>query len=281
MAKKILVSYNFLGNEVQNALLHVLASAPTALGAGQVYYDSTENRVRWYDGSAWNSLFTINDAGTATTDLWSADKIQSVIDAAVSGGVSYQGGYDAATNTPNLDSSPTAGSVLKGYMYTVTVAGLFFTEQVEIGDVIIAEIDNPATLADYTVVERNLNTATETSEGTVRLATQLEVDNGTAGALAVTPDKLAVLLGNLSFTEKFAVNLDGAGEASVVRTFAGGKTTWTVTHSLNTLDVQTEVKEIATGETVGTDVIENTINSTDIIVNGNVADNLYRVVIIG
>ena len=281
MAKKILVSYNFLGNEVQNALLHVLASAPTALGAGQVYYDSTENRVRWYDGSSWNSIYTINDAGTATTDLWSADKIQTVIDNAVSGGVSYQGGYDAATNTPNLDSSPTAGSVLKGYMYTVTVAGLFFTEQVEIGDVIIAEIDNPATLADYTVVERNLNTATETSEGVVRLATQLEVNNGTAGALAVTPDKLAVLLGNLSFPEKFAVNLDGAGEASVVRTFAGGKTTWTVTHSLNTLDVQVEVKEIATGETVGTDVIENTINSTDIIVNGNVADDLYRVVIIG
>lgn len=281
MAKKILVSYNFLGNEIQNALLHVLASAPTALGSGQVYYDSTENRVRWYDGSSWNSLYTINDAGTSTNDLWSADKIQSVIDAAVSGGVNYRGGYDANTNTPNLDSSPTAGTILKGDMYTVTAAGLFYTEQVEIGDVLIAEIDDAASLADWTVVERNLNTATETSEGTVRLATQAEVDAGTAGALAVTPDKLAVLLGNLSFTEKFAINLDGAGEASVVRTFAGGKTTWTVTHSLNTLDVQVEVKEIATGETVGTDVIENTINSTDVVVNGNVADNLYRVVIIG
>ena len=281
MAKKILVSYNFLGNEIQNALLHVLPSAPTALAAGQVYYDSTENRVRWYDGSSWNSLFTINDAGTATTDLWSADKIQTVIDNAVSGGVNYRGGYDASTNTPNLDSSPTAGTILKGDMYTVTAAGLFYTEQVEIGDVLISEIDDAASLADWTVVERNLNTATETSEGTVRLATQTEVDNGTAGALAVTPDKLAVLLGNLSFTEKFAVDLNGAGEASVVRTFAGGKTTWTVTHSLNTLDVQVEVKEIATGETVGTDVIENTINSTDIVVNGNVADNLYRVVIIG
>ena len=150
MAKKILVSYNFLGNEVQNALLHVLASAPTALAAGQVYYDSTENRVRWYDGSSWNSLYTINDAGTATTDLWSADQIQTAIDTAVSGGVTYQGGYDAATNTPDLDTSPSG--ILKGFMYTVTVAGLFFTEQVEIGDVLISEIDNPTTLADWTVV---------------------------------------------------------------------------------------------------------------------------------
>ncbi len=281
MAKKILVSYNFLGNEIQNALLHVLAAAPTALGAGQVYYDSTENRVRWYDGAAWNSLYTINDAGTATTDLWSADKIQTVIDNAVSGGVNYRGGYDAATNTPNLDSSPTAGSILKGDMYTVTAAGTFYTEQVEIGDVLIAEIDNAASVSDWTIVERNLNTATETSEGTVRLATQTEVDNGTAGALAVTPDKLAVLLGNLSFTEKFAVDLNGAGEATVTRTFAGGKTTWTVTHSLNTLDVQVEVKEISTGETVETDVVSNGVNAVDIVVNGNKADGLYRVVIIG
>ena len=44
MAKKILVSYNFGGREIQNALVHVLASAPTALAAGQIYYDSTENQ---------------------------------------------------------------------------------------------------------------------------------------------------------------------------------------------------------------------------------------------
>ncbi len=278
MAKKILVNYTFEGNEIQNALVHVLATAPTALAAGQIYYDSTEQRLRWYDGATWDSLYTINDAGTATTDLWSADKIQTVIDNAVSGGVSYQGGYDASTNTPDLESGT---GILKGYMYTVTAAGLFFTEQVEIGDVIIAEVDGASTLADYTIVERNLNTATESSEGTVRLATQTEVNNGTAGALAVTPDKLAVLLGNLSFTEKFAVDLNGAGEATVTRTFAGGKTTWTVTHSLNTLDIQVEVKEISTGETVETDVVSNGVNAVDIVVNGNKADGLYRVVIIG
>jgi len=279
MAKKILVSYNFLGNQIENALVHVLATAPTALAAGQIYYDSVENRVRWYDGSSWNSLYTINDAGTATTDLWSADKIQSVIDNAVSGGVTYKGGYDAATNTPDLDSSPSG--VLKGDMYTVTVAGTFFTEQVEVGDVLIAEIDNATTLANWTVVERNLNTATETSEGTVRLATQAEVDAGTAGALAVTPDKFQQGITNLGLPKKFAVDLDGAGEASVTRVFAGGRTTWTITHNLNSLDVQTEVKEISTGETVGTDVVENTANSTDVVMNGNIADGVYRVVILG
>ena len=278
MAKKILVNYNLLGNEIQNALVHVLASAPTALGAGQVYYDSVENRLKWYDGSTWNAIYTIDDAGTATTDLWSADKIQSTINAAVSGGVSYQGGYNASTNVPDLEAGT---GVLKGYMYTVTVAGNFFTEAVEIGDVLISENDAPSTLAEWTVVQSNLSTATETSEGTVRLATQAEVDAGTAGALAVTPDKFQQGLINAGVPIKFAVNLDEAGEASVVRAFAGGATTWTVTHALNTLDIEVEVKEISTGETVGTEVISSGVNAVDIIVNGNKADGLYRVTILG
>ena len=279
MAKKILVSYNFGGREVQNALVHVLASAPTALAAGQVYYDSTESRVRWYDGSSWNSLYTINDAGTATTDLWSADKIQTAIDAAVSGGVSYQGGYDAATNTPDLDTTPSG--ILKGYMYTVTAAGTFFTEQVEIGDVLIAEIDNPTTLADWTIVERNLNTATETSEGTVELATQAEVDAGTAGALAVTPATFQQGLINAGVPKKYAVDLDGAGEATVTRTFAGGQTTFSVTHNLGTTDTVVDVKEISTGEQVITEVDNTGANTVDIIFTGNIADDIYRVTIVG
>ncbi len=49
---------------------------------------------------------TINDSGSATTDLWSADKIQTQIDSAVSGLYEHQGGYDADTNTPDLDVLP-------------------------------------------------------------------------------------------------------------------------------------------------------------------------------
>jgi hypothetical protein len=278
MAKKVLVSKDFVGREIQNALVHVLAAPPTVYGAGQMYYDSTLNVLRQYDGTAWRDIRWINDAGTSTTDLWSADKIATEIASAVSGGVNYQGGYDAATNTPDLDTAPSG--IVKGYMYTVTAAGLFFTEQVEIGDVLIAEIDNPTALADWTIVERNLNTATETSEGTVELATQAEVDAGTSGALAVTPDKLLQALINLGYTKKYAVDLDNA-EATVTRVFAGGVTTFTVTHNLNTTDTVVQVKEISTGEEVETDVDNTTVNALEIKFTGTVADDLYRVTIVG
>ena len=278
MAKKILVSIDLGGNEIQNALVHVLATAPTALGAGQIYYDSVENKLRWYNGTQWNSLYTINDGGTATTELWSADQIQTAIDTAVTGGVNYQGGYNAATNVPDLEAGT---GVLKGYMYTVTADGNFFTEGVSIGDVLIAESDSPTTLADWTIVERNLNTATETSEGTVELATQAEVDAGTVGALAVTAATFLQGLTNAGFTSKFAVDLDGAGEASVARAFAGGITTWTVTHNIGNADLSCTVKEISSSEEVVTDVVFVDVNRLEIKVAGNVADDVYRVTIIG
>ncbi len=80
------------------------------------------------------------------------------VDDSVAGGLVYQGGYNAATNTPDLDSSPSS-SIKTGWTYTVTADGLFFTEQVRVGDVLIAEIDTPTTLADWTTVQNNIDLA--------------------------------------------------------------------------------------------------------------------------
>ncbi|MHC4316143.1 MAG: hypothetical protein ACYSW3_27185 [Planctomycetota bacterium] len=77
---------------------------------------------------------------------------KNYVDSAIVGGLVYQGGYNAATNTPDLDSTPSA-SIKKGWTYTVTADGLFFTEQVRVGDVLIAEQDAPTTLANWTTVQ--------------------------------------------------------------------------------------------------------------------------------
>jgi hypothetical protein len=49
-------------NELRNATVQVLSSAPGSPVAGQVYYDSTIKSVREYNGTAWRNL----DAGTLT-----------------------------------------------------------------------------------------------------------------------------------------------------------------------------------------------------------------------
>ena len=47
----------------------------------------------------------------------------------------------------------------------------------------------------------------------------------------------------------FDVDLDSA-ESTVTRVFAGGRTTFTVTHSLGTLDVKPEVFRLSDGRTI-------------------------------
>jgi hypothetical protein len=45
-------------------------------------------------------------------------------------------------------------------MYTVTADGTFFGEQLRIGDVLIAEVDAPTSLSDWTTVQNNIDFAT-------------------------------------------------------------------------------------------------------------------------
>jgi len=74
------------------------------------------------------------------------------VDSLVSSSVQYKGGYDA-TSTPNA-------SAVTGYMYTVTVAGNgggFWSLNLEVGDTIISEVDNPITESDWTAIQKNLD----------------------------------------------------------------------------------------------------------------------------
>lgn len=93
---------------------------------------------------------------------------KAYVDAATVGGLVYQGGYDANTNTPVLDSRGTQIAVEKGWTYTVTADGTFYGEVVRIGDVIIAEVDLAAgngALTDWTTVQNNIDLASATQVG--------------------------------------------------------------------------------------------------------------------
>ena len=119
------------------------------------------------DGAGVYSITTLDTStslGTSDTAVPTQNAVKSYVDSAVAGGVNYQGAYDASTNTPDLDTTPSG--VLKGHMYTVTVAGTFFTVDLEVGDVLIAEIDNAAAEADWTIVQRNIIDDTLVDGGT-------------------------------------------------------------------------------------------------------------------
>jgi hypothetical protein len=107
------------------------------------------------------------------TTLPTSAAVKAYVDAATVGGLVYQGGFDGSTGyvagtTDYLDSRGTQIAVNKGWTYTVTVAGTFYGENVEVGDVLIAE-DNLSSgtgaLTDWTTVQNNIDLASATQVG--------------------------------------------------------------------------------------------------------------------
>jgi hypothetical protein len=81
-----------------------------------------------------------------------------------------------------------------------------------------------------------------------------------------------------SLKPAFNVNLD-ALESSVTRVVAGGRTTFTITHNLNTLDLKPEVFRLSDGRTIGWRIERTGVNTIDVSRAGDIANNLFRVVI--
>jgi hypothetical protein len=165
--------------------------------------------------------------------------VKAYVDASVAGGLIYQGGYNAATNTPNLDSPPTIAGIKKGWTYTVTADGTFFTEQVRVGDVLIAEIDTPTTLADWTTVQNNIDLAslTQVGIGNVNAGTGIDVvyASGTATVSAQATS--------------YSTTISATG---------------TITHNLGTRDVIIQLYDTVTYETVYSDNVRTTTNTATI-----------------
>jgi len=393
MGKKIyLVDIDLAKNQLIQVRLENLASAPASPVSGQIYYDTTLGKCRYYTGSAWVTIDDMNDprtpkshvlatnvglggehtisgatAGhalvatgptaarfeqinhenlankgsnthaqidshignadihrelndnlTSTTNLWSASKINNLITAlqnAVTGALVFKGGYDAATNTPNL-TTPAAGAVLQGYTYVVTVAGTFHGEAVQIGDMIIARQDNPSSLAHWTLVNKNIPDildASETQKGIVELATNAETNTGTDTTRAVHPAGLKYVLDNRNATETVRGLIELATQAEVTagtdtvravtpatlagvlgtggtlsnarkftQTLTTSATSYTITHNLNSQAVVVSVRDTATPfNEVEVDVTITGVNTVVLAFNTAPAANKYAVTVIG
>ena len=56
MAMKFLTDVNLLGNQLQNAVIQVLATAPATAKEGQIYYNSADKLIYRYNGTAWGPV---------------------------------------------------------------------------------------------------------------------------------------------------------------------------------------------------------------------------------
>jgi len=56
MAKKVLVNLDLSKNQILNVALQNLASAPGSPVAGQIYFNTTDSAIYFYDGAAWVNI---------------------------------------------------------------------------------------------------------------------------------------------------------------------------------------------------------------------------------
>jgi len=209
---------------------------------------------------------------------------KTYVDNAVVGNLVFQGGYNAATNTPDLDSSPSS-SIKKGWAYVVTNPGSFFTETVETGDFLFAQSDAPTTLADWVTVQNNVGLATASTVGIGNVAastinSKLGVDvsysNGTATigwaiknlalmSNAIADDDRMAMLDNTNNDQKSVTlsTLKTFFQSGLSQGFAGTSssgTTHTFNHNLNTYDVIVQVYDASNYETVYASVDRTSVN---------------------
>ena len=162
--------------------------------------------------------------------------VKNYIESSTSSALIYQGGYSAATNTPDLDVSPSP-AIKTGWTYAVTTDGMFFTEQVRVGDLLIANVDAPTTLNDWTTLQNNIDVATYTTLGIASFsASDFIVTNG-AVSLATPAAK--------SFATTITV-------------------TSTITHNLGSRDVNVQLYDTVTFETIYADVARTNTNTVTV-----------------
>lgn len=191
----------------------------------------------------------------------------------VSGVGSFQGGYNASTNSPALTGASNV-AVGQGDFYVVTTAGSFFTENVEVGDFIFANSDiaansNPS-LSDYTVVIADQNIA---GEGATDGATEKGVAGFNSAFFSVTAN--GWVSADYATASTAGVNYIAAGTGLTASYSAGGRITISKDNSNQSakrLSLSSAVNGITRAEAGG--ITTFTLDVTDSNLFGSGADPL-------
>lgn len=155
MAKNFLVDLNLNQNEVQNGVMQNLPSDPSNPIKGQVYFNTTTNKFRCYNGTTWDEMGTGGGTVTSVT-----------VENSTNGGLSVSGSPITGAGTINIGHS----NVLANAQ---TTSGIY-----------PIKIDKNGHISEYgTAFDPSTKQNTISDLQTIR-------EGAAAGATAVQPDDL-------------------------------------------------------------------------------------------
>ena len=319
MAIKHLSDIDLNKNQLKKARIHVetssSAAALTTPVEGQVYYDSTDNELRFYDGSAW--LSAKNTDINVNVDNLKARLPQIDSSVIIGSGTSVHT-TTSGNASVGVDLAVAGNTVLAGNLTVNGTTTTVNTQNLDVTDNIIV-LNNgqtgaaPTTLRSGIEVERgttantvlhwndNIDRWEVTNDGTTYFPIIYDVTKST-NALTVTKTngsadvairtatteqdgivELATAAETTTGTsEALAVTPLGVATVIAGRTFAtsvGGATSVTVTHNLNTRDVIVQLYDATTFDTVMADVVRTNVNTIDVSFTTAPSANAIRVLV--
>ena len=284
---KHLNNLNLNKNELQNAVIQNLATAPASPVAGQVYFDTVENALKVYNGTAWEA--------SALSGVTADAAELNILDGATltTTELNYVDGVTSAIQTQIDTKAPLASPTFTG---TVTLpSGTVTSAMIADGTIVNADISSSAEIADSKLatistagkVSNSATTATATAGNSTIVARDAS-GNFAAGTITAALSGNASTATTLATTRAIEIsgdvtgtaNFDGSAAINITATIAansvalGTDTTGDyvaslvagtgVTLSNNSGEGATPT--IAIGQAVGTG---SNVTFNDLIVSGN------------
>lgn len=305
MAIPFLSNINMNQNEIQNLVIHKQTSDPTG-AEGQIYYNSSTDKVKIYNGSAWISIAgDIEEITSATTNQLTVANgtgpapALTIVTAAIANGGTGLATADqihtfVTTQTDSI-AADTSGTAAKVTVTEDTSSNTNYNVVYHNGsDALLDESStggftyNPST---ETLSVKNLSVTVKTTQKEVELIntsggivfegdtaddfeTTLDVVDPTADRTINLPNASGTVQLVGDATREFTVALN-ASEGTVTKS----TNTYTVTHSLNSRDVACQVYHTSNYDTVHVDVTRATVNTVEVAFGQSVTDGDYKILI--
>jgi hypothetical protein len=225
---RYLSNINLTGNQLQNALLHPTGTAPTALGAGQVYFNTGNSSLYVYDGSSW-----INVSGDISEVIAGSGLTGGGTSGSVTLNIGQGDGITVSSASIAVNAEPSQFSFASGVL-TISTGAIGADELANTGvtagsygdgsnyPTFTVDADGRITAASSVAISTSFNIAGDTGSDTVNTGETLTF-SGTTNQIAttVTNNEVTIALANdVTIPNNLTVtgNLTVSGTTTTVNT---------------------------------------------------------------